>query len=163
MKEERKALRAKRVGIAGALVFAMLISTCCVISPTTVVGQDIGGEFGGDFRIGLKEEPNTFNPLDASVNDAAMQIIDLVYDSLGRALGPQFRINQTTLDKQFLPGVAIDEAGDFVAVWKDIEKGDDYATLFCRKYSRQGEPLTDEVEVAGIWAESIWEVRRAHL
>gem|GEM_PF-4884298 len=84
MKKESKALRAKRVGIAAVLVFMMLISTVCVISPTNVIAQDIGGEFGGDFRIGLKESPNTFNPLDGTANDAALQIIDLVYDSLGR-------------------------------------------------------------------------------
>lgn len=88
MKKERKALRAKKVGITSTVVFAMLISTICVVSPvsTVIAQEDIGGEFGGDFRVALNEEPNTFNPLDTSLNDAAMQIMDLVYDSLGRVM-----------------------------------------------------------------------------
>lgn len=86
MKKESKALRAKRVGITSTVVFAMILSTLFVIPPasTVIAQEDIGGEYGGDFRVALNEVPNTFNPLSTSINDAAMQVIDLLYDSLGR-------------------------------------------------------------------------------
>lgn len=85
MKAQRATFRAKNVGIVVIVAMTMLISGLAVIPTAQVNAQgDIGGEFGGDYKVAINEQPNTLNPLNPSANESAQRIIDLLYDSLGR-------------------------------------------------------------------------------
>ncbi len=86
MLREKFALRVKKVGLVSLVVVAMVISGFFVVSPFggEADAQILGGEYGGNLRVALEAEPTGFNPLDATLNEPAMQIVDLLYDSLGR-------------------------------------------------------------------------------
>lgn len=86
MLKQKSDLRVKRAGIVSVMVMAMLLSGMFAMTPAvdTVKGDILGGEYGGDLRVALKAEPNTLNPLSDNANDPALQVMDLIYDSLGR-------------------------------------------------------------------------------
>src|SRR5687767_3275143 len=42
------------------------------------------------------------------------------YATSGAPLGPEFRVNTTTMGNQFGPSVASDASGNFVVVWQDL-------------------------------------------
>ncbi len=83
---EKLASRAMKVGMVTMLFVALMFSGMSAMFSTNLdaEAQILGGEYGGDLRVALKGEPNTFNPLSDSANEPAMQVIDIMYDSLGR-------------------------------------------------------------------------------
>ncbi|MCK5038522.1 MAG: ABC transporter substrate-binding protein [Thermoplasmata archaeon] len=86
MLREKLASRTMKVAMASFIIVAMVFSGISVIfqSDMNADAQILGGEYGGDLRVALKEQPNTFNPLSDTINEPAMQVIDILYDSLGR-------------------------------------------------------------------------------
>ena len=86
MLTEKKGPSAKRTGMSILMVLAMMFSgISAYFAVPGAVGQEIsGGEYGGEFRVALQEQPSTLNPLATLINNPARQVIDLVYDSLGR-------------------------------------------------------------------------------
>jgi len=71
------------------------------------------------------------------------------YDRSGRPVGSNFRVNNTPAPGQNNPSVAMDDAGNFVAVWSglavqnDDHVGDD-AGVLARRFDSSGNPLGDE-------------------
>ncbi len=86
MLREKLASRTMKVAVASFIVMAMVFSGISVMfqSDINADAQILGEEYGGDLRVALKAEPNTFNPLSDTINVPASQVIDLLYDSLGR-------------------------------------------------------------------------------
>ncbi len=86
MLREKLASRTMKVAVASFIVMAMVFSGISVMfqSDMNADAQILGGEYGGNLRVALKAQPNTFNPLSDTINEPAMQVIDLLYDSLGR-------------------------------------------------------------------------------
>jgi len=72
--------------MSAAIIMVMIISGFAIIAaPVTVVqAEDMGGPYGGELRIALKSQPSSLNPLAASLNEPANQLIDILYESLGR-------------------------------------------------------------------------------
>jgi hypothetical protein len=64
------------------------------------------------------------------------------YDSAGRALGSEFRVNSFTTENQADPSVAADASGGFVVVW-----GHDGIQIFGQPYDSAGDPLGSEFQV----------------
>ncbi len=83
---EKLTSRAMKVGMVTMVVVALMFSGMSAMFSTSLdaEAQILGGEYGGNLRVALKGEPNTFNPLNDSINEPAMQVIDIMYDSLGR-------------------------------------------------------------------------------
>ena len=78
-------LRAKNVGLSLIVVISMLISGIAIFAAPVTIAQDtMGGEYGGDLRTALQGQPSSLNPLASSLNEPANQVIDLLYESLGR-------------------------------------------------------------------------------
>lgn len=65
------------------------------------------------------------------------------YDSGGRALGSEFRVNSFTPENQADPSVAADASGGFVVVW-----GHDGIQIFGQRYDSAGDPLGSEFQVS---------------
>lgn len=83
--KQKDGLRTKKVGISLVVVISMLISGIAVLgAPVAIAQETMGGEYGGDLRVALQAEPSSLNPLATPLNEPAEQIIDLLYDSLGR-------------------------------------------------------------------------------
>ena len=83
--KQKDGLRAKKVGISLVVVISMLISGVAILgAPVTIAQETMGGEYGGDLRVALQAEPSSLNPLVTPLNEPAEQIIDLLYESLGR-------------------------------------------------------------------------------
>ena len=70
-----------------------------------------------------------------------------VFDNQGYAVGNEFLVNQTTLNIQDAPAVAMDNNGDFVVTWSSYgQTGSNYA-IFGRLFTPQGLPASNEFQV----------------
>ena len=69
------------------------------------------------------------------------------YANSGMPLGPEFRVNTFTANRQSVPTVASNGAGDFVVVWSSyLEDGASYG-VFAQRYGTSGGPLGPEFRV----------------
>lgn len=66
--------------------------------------------------------------------------------------GEEFRVNTTTTGWQDTPAVAMNAAGDFVAVWEGPDGGDQ--GIFAQRYNAEGLPLGGEFRVNTVTADS---------
>gem|GEM_PF-5619737 len=77
------------------------------------------------------------------------------FDLAGKALGAEFRVNETALGRQADPSVTIQENGEFVIAWAGRGQGDS-AGVFPREFAADGTPLGGETlvnsTVAGVQA-----------
>ncbi len=69
------------------------------------------------------------------------------YNQYGQPQGGAFRVNQTTLNSQFLGSVATDALGNFVVTWSSEGQDGDQNGVFARMYDDQGIALGDEFPV----------------
>ena len=69
------------------------------------------------------------------------------YSSSGSPLGPEFRVNTTTLAAQGNPDVAADPAGNFVVVWGSAGQDGSTTGIFGQRYAGSGAPLGPEFRV----------------
>jgi hypothetical protein len=67
------------------------------------------------------------------------------FDSGGRALGGEFRVNSHTSRDQIIPSAASDAAGNFVVVWESDDR--DGSGIFGQRYDRAGLAQGDEFRV----------------
>lgn len=85
MKIDNRGMKAKRTGMSILVVMAMIVSGFAVLPSTGVTAVDnLGGPYGGSLRVALKDTPTSLNPLAASLNEPAKQVIEILYESLGR-------------------------------------------------------------------------------
>lgn len=77
------------------------------------------------------------------------------FDLKGKALGTEFRVNETTFGRQADPSVTIQDNGEFVIAWAGRGMGD-AAGVFLREFAADGTPLGGEQlvnsSVAGVQA-----------
>jgi hypothetical protein len=67
------------------------------------------------------------------------------YASSGAPLGPEFRVNTYTTDRQIYPAVASDASGNFVVVWRSDFSQDGWGFgIFGQRYASSGAPLGPE-------------------
>jgi hypothetical protein len=69
------------------------------------------------------------------------------YAISGAPLGPEFRVNAYTTDKQSVPSVAADSAGNFVVTWTTYGQDGSYAAVFGQRYASSGEPVGPQFRV----------------
>jgi hypothetical protein len=69
------------------------------------------------------------------------------YDSLGRRLGGEFRVNSTTGGDQVAPAIATDARGDFIITWANQLLGGSGWDVRAQRYDRQGRRLAGEFRV----------------
>jgi ABC-type transport system substrate-binding protein len=85
MKNKDSGFKAKKAGISVVVILAMIMSGLSVLAtPVTIAQDNLGGSYGGTLRVALKSAPSSLNPLASNLNESANQIIDVLYDSLGR-------------------------------------------------------------------------------
>jgi hypothetical protein len=80
---------------------------------------------------------------------AALMLVPAAAWSQGNPVGPEFRVNTYTTGGQRTPAVALDDAGNFVVVWRGPQPGvpGSYAVLG-QRYQNSGAPLGPEFLVA---------------
>jgi hypothetical protein len=61
----------------------------------------------------------------------------------GNPLGPEFRVNTYTINRQEYASVAADASGNFVVVWRSTQDGSGYG-VFGQRYASSGAPLGQE-------------------
>ncbi len=83
MFREKMASRVTKVGMVSIIIVALIFSGISVIFPADLNAdaQILGGEYGGNLRVALKAEPNTFNP-----KNAIAQFKNLIYVNLSAAI-----------------------------------------------------------------------------
>jgi len=69
------------------------------------------------------------------------------YDALGHPLGAEFQVNQTGLNAQFAPAVAMNASGDFVVAWQSNGQARSGVDVYVRAYASDGTPRTGEIHV----------------
>jgi ABC-type transport system substrate-binding protein len=85
MKNKDSGFKTKNAGISVVVILAMVISGLAVLAAPAAIAEDnMGGSYGGTLRVALKSAPSSLNPLASNLNESANQIIDVLYDSLGR-------------------------------------------------------------------------------
>jgi hypothetical protein len=62
-------------------------------------------------------------------------------------LGPEFRVNTYTTDRQFLPSVARDPSGNFVVAWMGYTQGGADKDVFGQRYLDSGSPIGLEFRI----------------
>ena len=73
------------------------------------------------------------------------------FSQAGEKVGPEFRINEERLEKDFSPSVAMDHDGNFVVVWQSFSPSPARAPcgqVRMRLYRRDGTPAGPELPVA---------------
>jgi hypothetical protein len=65
----------------------------------------------------------------------------------GQPVGPEFRVNTYTTQRQYAPSVASDGSGGFVVVWTSFGQDGSYFGVFGRRYDAGGTPLGPEFQV----------------
>lgn len=76
------------------------------------------------------------------------------FDSSGTALAGEQRVNTTIASRQWLPGVALNAAGDFAVTWQSDAQDGDGDGIFARSYDSSGTALSGEVAVNGTTADA---------
>lgn len=69
------------------------------------------------------------------------------YNSAGAAQGGEFRVNQTTINDQAEPSVALDATGDFVVAWQSYSQDGDGWGVYARRYNDAGVAQGGEFKV----------------
>jgi hypothetical protein len=67
------------------------------------------------------------------------------YDTAGRAIGPEFKVNTTAQGNQVRPAVAMDARGDFVVAW-DSPDGNNFG-IYAQRYNAAGVAQGGEFQV----------------
>jgi hypothetical protein len=76
------------------------------------------------------------------------------YGAAANPLGNEFQVNEFTTGNQIDPNVAVDAAGDVVVTWSSqAQDGSGYG-VYARQYDPSGQPLTDEIQVNTVTANS---------
>jgi len=71
------------------------------------------------------------------------------FSKTGKKVGPEFRINEDRVEKDFAPSVAMDAAGNFVVAWESFSQArPDCVQVRARLYRRDGKPAGPEFPVA---------------
>jgi hypothetical protein len=132
---------------------------------TDVFGQRYtagGGAAGPEFRVNTYTASGQYAPsvsADTSGNfvvvwasyyqdDSDFGIFGQRYAAKGAPLGPEFRVNTYTTNRQAVPDVAADASGNFVVVWTSVLQDDPFfGGVFGQRYSASGVPLGSEFHV----------------
>jgi hypothetical protein len=73
------------------------------------------------------------------------------FSKSGKKVGPEFRVNEERIEKDFLPSVAMDRQGNFVVAWQSFSRSPDRAQcgqVRLRLYRHDGTPVGSEFPVA---------------
>jgi hypothetical protein len=144
------------LGALGTLALAGL--------PTRAGAQPLGSEFQVNaYTTGRQEACSrgggSLVAADASGNfvvvwqndgpgDTSYGIFGRRFDSNGKPLGAEFRVNSYTTGRQWHPAVAADASGDFVVAWTTQASQDGSAEgVFAQRYDSAGEALGGEFRV----------------
>lgn len=71
------------------------------------------------------------------------------FSKAGKKIGPEFRVNEDRLEKDFVPTVAMDRSGNFVVAWQSFSLSQSRCIqIRARLYRRDGKPAGPEFPVA---------------
>ena len=66
------------------------------------------------------------------------------YNAAGVALSGEFRVNVFTINEQYTPAIAADDAGNFVIAWTSRGQDGSIDGVFLRRFDAAGNPLSGE-------------------
>jgi VCBS repeat-containing protein len=69
------------------------------------------------------------------------------YDAGGAPVGGEFQVNTFTESFQIWPGVAMDDAGNFVVAWSSLDQDGSGFGVFAQRYDPSGDPVGGEFQV----------------
>src|SRR5262249_52197547 len=112
--------------------------------------NSLGAPQGGEFRVNAYTTGNQIQPsvaIDQAGNfivawsspqdGSSYGVYAMRYNSLGVAQGVEFRVNAYTSGAQWIPSVAMDQAGDFVVGWQSYQGGSN-ADIYAQRYNSAG-------------------------
>jgi hypothetical protein len=120
-----------------------------------------GAPLGSEFRINTFTTDNQLTPAlaaDAAGNFVVVwtsQFQDELYGGIfgqryassGAPLGPEFRVNTSTMNDQYGPAVASDPTGSFVVAWAGKYQDGSDGGIFAQRYVSSGAPIGAEFRV----------------
>ncbi len=142
--------------------------------PVILINANIKGQrfdstarpVGLEFTVNSFTDGNQFDPAVAMDADGNFVVVwsgqgqgDLAgvygraYDNLGLAVSDDFRVNQTIVDIQDEPAVAMDADGDFVVTWTSYGQDGDLDGIYARRFTVQGVDNGDEILVNTTWVQ----------
>ena len=82
-------------------------------------------------------------------NSLLRSIFGQRFSKTGKKVGPEFRVNEDRVEKDFAPSVAMDHDGNFVVAWESFSQArPDCTQVRARLYRRDGKPAGPEFPVA---------------
>jgi len=100
---------------------------------------DVASDASGNFVVAWQSSYQ-----DGSFNGVFAQR----YASSGMPLGPEFRVNTSTVGIQTYPSVGFDGGGNFVIVWANFQNGDgSFKAVIGQRYDSAGTPMGGEFRV----------------
>jgi len=61
--------------------------------------------------------------------------------------GPEFLVNDYSLDWQFDPAIDADPAGNFMIAWQSMNQDSDSSGIFARTFDQYGQPTSSEMQI----------------
>ncbi len=80
-------------------------------------------------------------------NGSDLDIYAQRYDADGIPQGSEFQVNTYTTNSQELPGIAMDDMGNFVIVWNSSDQDESSYGIYGQRYSASGLPQGSEFQV----------------
>jgi hypothetical protein len=131
---------------------------------TGVFGQrydSAGGALGNEFRVNSyttqrQDDPSVAVDADGDFvvvwqsygqDGTSWGVFGQRYDSGGRTLGSEFRVNSNTSSSEAAPVVASDASGNFVVVWGGLDHDGSGWGIFGQRYDSQGGTVGSEFRV----------------
>ncbi len=135
-----------------------MVSATALLMPGTVLAQAVPA--GSEFQVNSWTSDHQFGPSVAmdsdgdfvvawkgSQNGNNYDIYAQRYNSMGVALGSEFRVNTWTTNTQSLPSVAMDSDGDFVIAWNSYHQDGSWYNIYAQRYNSSGIPVGNEFRV----------------
>ena len=118
-------------------------------------GVPVGPEFRvNDYTVGFQSYPQVaadasgnFTVIWSGITGAGLGIFGQRYANDGTPQGQNFYVNSYVVGDQYLPAMAMDAAGNVVAVWGSVGQDGSSTGIFAQRYAAGGAPLGLEFRV----------------
>ena len=135
----------------------LALAGCSSSGDDTAISKSLAGDSSrvNSFTLGDQQTPavarnaagNSVIVWDSVGQDGSLSGIYGQRYKNGKPAGGEFRVNTFTNNKQSLPSVAMDAAGNFTVVWRSSLQDSDGGTIYGQRYTVDGVPQGGEFQI----------------
>jgi hypothetical protein len=131
-------IHARRFSSAGVPISQEFVVNTTL--PGTQAGPSVAADAAGDFVVVWQTQ---------FPGELLRSIFGQRFSKTGEKVGPEFRVNEDRVEKDFIPQVAMDHEGNFVVAWESFSIArPDCVQIRARLYRRDGTPAGPEFPAA---------------